>query len=487
MTVLFGDTNFTLYSASGTSDAEGAYVSAAPFVATQGGQVTSLYCYLQGATGFQFVMGLYDAQGQRLVYSNPLTIQSDGPQRFTVVPTPVQPLMAYQILLMPIGPSAGYQIGIDADVFSTTFVIAGANSQAPVPPYQLNGALPASYGAPVFFADGQAGAQIVLPSGKTGQATLDTMTVITQAIRRCRVRPAMISDEMIQSARDELQLLLTSDLALRGIQLFAVDTVLMAMIPGKANMTMPAGTIDILNANYRYMNCFQRGSNPVYTPVSSTQVTTIGITWSGPSTSILIQFSEDGIDWETLRTETPDASAGDTTLYDLDGSVPALYWQVVVNPMPNPPLFIAEVAFYGTLSQTPMSSYSRDDFANLSNTFFGGRPFQYWLDRQEPWPIMRLWPTPQNNDALNACLIIWRKRQIADVGELSDRLNVPNRWLTAIIDLLAFRFAKTEPEVDPSLIPMLKAESQESFNLARGEERENAPMRIQPQIYVYTR
>lgn len=486
MTVLFGDTNFTGYSVSGPSDADGGFLSAAPYVATNGGQVTSLYCYLQGATGQSFVMGLYDATGQRLVYSVPVTVTTDGLQRFPVQTTPVQPLMAYQVFLMPIAP-ASFQFGVNGGIFSTTFKVVGANGAAPVPPYQLNGAIPAPYGSPAFFADGQAGAQVILPTGKTGQATLDTMTVITQAIRRCRVRPAMISDEMIESARDELQLLLTSDLALRGIQLFAVDTILVAMVPGKANMTMPPGTIDILNANYRYMNCFQRGSNPVYTPVSSTQVTTIGITWSGPSTSILIQFSEDGIDWETLRSESPDASAGDTTLYDLDGSVPALYWQVVVNPMPNPPLFIAEVAFYGTLSQTPMSSYSRDDFSNLSNTFFGGRPFQYWLDRQEPWPIMRLWPTPQNNDALNACLIIWRKKQIADVGNLSDRLNVPNRWLTAIIDLLAFRFAKTEPLVDPQLIPMLKAESQESFNLARGEERENAPMRIQPQIYVYTR
>lgn len=489
MTVLFGDTTFTGYTpgAPPPSGADGGYLSAAPFVSTAGGQATSLYCYLQGATGQSFVMALYDATGQRLVYSTPVIPQADGLQQFPIKTTTIQPLLAYQILLVPAPSATGYEFGVDANLFSTSFVVAPANAAYPVPPSQLSNQLPGGFQSPTFFCDGQAGAQLVLPTGKVGQATLDTMTVITQAIRRCRLRPAVISDEMIQSARDELQLLLTSDLALRGVQLFAVDTVLMSMRAGKANMPCPPGTIDILNANYRYMNCLQRGSSALYDPTDAVQITTIGITWAGPSTPILIQYSEDGIVWTTLRSETPDASMGDTTLYDLDGSIPSLFWQVIPNPMPNPPFLIQEVAFYGTLSQTPMSSYSRDDFANLSNTFFQGRPFQYWLDRQEPWPIMKLWPTPMLNDQQNACIIFWRKRQIGDVGELSDRLNVPNRWLTAIIDLLAFRFAKTEPEVDANLIPMLKAESQESFNLARSDERENAPMRIQPQIYVYTR
>jgi hypothetical protein len=488
LTVLFGDTTFTGYtSAPPPAGSDGGYLSATPFVSTTGGQATSLYCYLKSAIGQTFVMALYDATGQRLAYSVPVTVTADGLQQFPIKTTTIQPLLAYQILLMPQASNFGYNFGVDSNLFSTCSAVATANAQFPNPPFQLSGVLPSGFQAPTFFCDGQAGAQLVLPTGKVGQATLDTMTVITQAIRRCRLRPAVVTDEMIDSARTELQLLLTSDLALRGVQLFAVDTVLMAMKAGKANMTMPPGTIDVLNANYRYMNCFQRGISTVYTPTSGTQITTLGITWSGPSTPILIQYSDDGIDWTTLRSESPDASAGDTTLFDLDGSVPSLYWQVVPNPMPNPPFLVEEVAFYGTLSQTPMSPYSRDDFANLSNTFFQGRPFQYWLDRQEPWPIMKLWPTPMTNDEQNACIIFWRKKQIADVGELSDRLNVPNRWLTAIIDMLAFRFAKTEPEVDANLIPMLKAESQESFNLARSDERENAVTRIQPQIYVYTR
>lgn len=489
MTVLFGDTTFTGYTPGTPPPAgtDGGYLSAAPFVATTGGQATSLYCYLQGAAGQSFVMALYDATGQLLTYSTPVIPTADGLQRFPIATTVIQPLLAYQILLIPSPTAAGYEFGIDGNLFSTSFVVSSANTNYPVPPNQITGQLPGGFQSPAFFCDGQAGAQLVLPKSKTGQSTLDTMTVITQAIRRCRIRPSAVSDEMLQSARDELQLLLTSDLALRGIQLFAVDTVLMSMKAGKANMPCPPGTIDILNANYRYMTTRQRGLSTIYEPVEAVQITTIGITWAGPSCPILIQYSEDGITWTTLISDSPDASVGDTTLYDLDGSVPSLFWQVIANPMPNPPFLVEEVAFYGTLSQTPMSSYSRDDFANLSNTFFQGRPFQYWLDRQEPWPILKLWPTPMQNDQDNACIIFWRKKQIADVGELSDRLNVPNRWLTAIIDLLAFRFGKTEPAVDPSLLPMLKAESQESFNLARSDERENAIMRIQPQIYVYTR
>jgi hypothetical protein len=134
-----------------------------------------------------------------------------------------------------------------------------------------------------------------------------------------------------------------------------------------------------------------------------------------------------------------------------------------------------------------MASYSRDDFANLSNLFFQSRPLQYWLDRQEPWPIMRLWPTPTLNDQQNACLVIWRHRQIMDIGSMSGRLNIPNRWLTAVIDNLAYRLGKVIPEVNPAMLPMLKTDAMESLNKARENERENAPMRIQPQIYRYTR
>lgn len=488
MTVLFGDTNFTGYSVAGPSDADGGILAAAPFIATSAGLISSLYAYLQPAAPAQFVMALYDAQLQRLAYSAAITVSTAGLIRFPITPTPVALLQAYQIFLMPLAPAA-FQYGMDASVFSNGYHVPGANL-SPIPPFQLAASSPTAFGPPAFFADGDTQAQSILPSGKIGQTVLDTATVISLAFRRTKIRPNTISDEMLETARQELFLLLTSDLANRGTQLFAVDTQLLPMTAGLAGLATPAGTIDILNANYRYLQPFQQTALTTYAPVSATAITTLGLTWGGPAVPFLLQYSQDGANWITLKSATPNASAGQTSLYDLDGAIPALFWQVIADPT-SPigtfPLTLTQVSFYGTLSQTPMAPYSRDDFANLSNTFFTGRPFQFWLDRQDPWPIMRLWPTPQTNDQLNACIIIWRKRQIMDVGALSERLNVPNRWLTAIIDMLAARLGRSIIEVPPQMIPILDAQGDKSFNAVREEERENAPLRIQPGIYCYTR
>jgi len=73
-----------------------------------------------------------------------------------------------------------------------------------------------------------------------------------------------------------------------------------------------------------------------------------------------------------------------------------------------------------------------------------------------------------------------------DMGELAQRLNIPNRWTNAVVSGLAARLAYSVNEVDPQLIPLLEAKADKDFNMARMEEREKAPMRIQPNIYRYT-
>lgn len=488
MTVLFGDTNFSAYTASGPSSLDGAYVSAAPFIATSGGRVTSLYAYLTPSATCRFVMAVYDAQFQRLAYSAPITVSSGGLIQFPIAPLSVTLFQAYQIVLIPID-GVPFSYGLDDSMFSGAFKIQPGLTGT-VPAFQLVGPQPVTFGSPVFFADGDTQAQTLQPSGKIGETVMDTATVISLAFRRAKIRPNVVSDEMIEVARQELFLLLTGDLANRGTQLFAIDTQLLPMTAGRSELPMPPGTVDVLNANYRYLTAFQAGNSLTFSPISATQVTTVGLKWGAPGVPFLIQVSDDNFSWRTLRAEAPNASAGDVTLYDLDGGGAALFWQVVPDPtapLGTLPLTLAKVTFYGTFSQTPMAPYSRDDFANLSNTFFGGRPFQYWLDRQDPWPIMRLWPTPQVNDQDNACIILWRKRQIMDVGALSDRLNVPNRWLTAVIDMLAARLGASIDEVPPALIQILEARATVSLNKVREEERENAPMRITPAIRCYTR
>jgi hypothetical protein len=486
VTLLCGDPTLSTYTPVGPAASDGVYIAPIPFVALSSGSASSLNCYLSPAAPMQFVMALYDGTGQRLVYSAPQTVTSAGLVAFPISPTVIVQGQAYQIALIP-QTSGNYQFGTDTAGAADAFRIAGANSTFPVPPYQLGTPVATIYGAPTFFADGDAQAQTLVPSGQIGQATLTTSQVIQNAFRRCKIRASLISDEMIEIARSELFMFLTSDLASRGIQLFAVDIVLLPFTDGLAGVPMPAGTIDVLNANLRYMNAIQSSASPTFTAASPTNVNCIAITWAGPAVPFQVL-----INGSVFKSVVPNASAGQTTLVDLDGATAATSWAIQANPVPaqvytSGPLLVSNVVFYNTLFQVPMAPYSRDDFANLSNFFFKGRPFQYWLDRQEPWPIMRLWPTPGSNEQNNACLVIWRKRQIMDIGALSGRLDIPNRWLEAVTDGLASRLAYVIQEVNPTIIPTLETKAAMSLKAVKEEERENAPMRIQPRIYAYTR
>lgn len=487
MTFLAGDTNFTAYSGSGPVDTDGSYIAAMPFVAPTSGVATSLNCWLTPGTATSFVMALYDGVSQLLVYSAPITTTAAGLQVFPIAPTAIKAGMAYVQYLMTAPGSGDFQFGVDSSVLTKAAHVPAANVSFPVPLQQLASGQTTPYGAPAFFIDGDTQARSIFTSGTTGQTVLDTAVLVSRAFNRCKIRSNVISDEMASIARDELFLFLTSDLATRGIQLFAVDIQLLPLTAGLAGVPTPAGTIDVLQANLRALNPLQVGASS-YSPSSPTLVTTVAITWSGPAVPILIQSNQSGV-MATIASATPNASAGQTTFHDVDGGVAATSWQVIANPVPTPvmPLMASQVAFYASLSQVPMAPYSRDDYANLSNTFFTGRPFQYWLDRQEPWPIMRLWPVPGTNEQNNAVMVIWRHKHIQDVGTLTQRIAVPVRWLTAVIDGLAYRLGKAIAEVNPALLPILKTDADASLNGARSEERERAPMRVVPRIARYTR
>jgi hypothetical protein len=129
---------------------------------------------------------------------------------------------------------------------------------------------------------------------------------------------------------------------------------------------------------------------------------------------------------------------------------------------------------------------NRDDYVNLPNKTFQGRPLQYWYDRQRDVPIMTLWPSPDKAATQNQ-ITIWRKRYVMDVGGINDQLDIPQRWFDAVVYSLAVRLAEERTEVDPQLIPMLSAKADLMLMSARQEERDNSPTYWSPNLRGYTR
>jgi hypothetical protein len=330
----------------------------------------------------------------------------------------------------------------------------------------------------------------VAVSGTVSMTVFNTRKVIDHAYRRCRIPPEGISSEQIDFALDTLYLVL-SMLANRGLQLWCIERYLMPLYEAQGLITMPNGIVDILNTNLRTIevvneNTTDTTTSTTYTTIfpAQTQVTVIGIEWSGASTSYALETSNDGTTWTTLSTQdNPNATAGMVTWVDVQGSLATTYFRVRAT---TGVLNQTQVIFANTPNEIPMARLNRDDYVNLPNKTFEGRPLQFWCDRQLNNPVLYLWPVP-SAQFVTAQVVVWVKRYIMDVGTMTQEIEVPQRWYDSIVYVLAARLAEETPTVDPQMIAILDQKAQRALLESENEERDNSPIYLTPNIAVYTR
>lgn len=325
-------------------------------------------------------------------------------------------------------------------------------------------------------------------SGTISRTVFDTRRVIENAARRCKMPPQTLSAEHVDVANDQLYLLL-SDLANRGMQLWCIEKQLLPLYNGTADLTLDLGTVDVLNSNLRTLQPVTGTET-----ITSTQYTvdfgnaalvgTVGVKWSAASSPIAFERSDDNLVWEPAGAETPDAVAGEWTWFDLSSVSAARYFRVRAT---TGNLDFEQIYLGNTPTEIPLARMNRDDYTNLPNKqFLSNRPLQFWFDRQIPRPIMHLWPVP-NTAAETSQIVIWRKRHIMDVGTMTQEIEVPQRWLDAVVAMLAAKLALEYIEVDPQLIPILDTKAKEALYYAQQEERDDSPINILPNIGMYTR
>lgn len=325
-------------------------------------------------------------------------------------------------------------------------------------------------------------------SGTVSQTTFNTRRVIEHAARRCKMPAQSLSAEHVDIANDNLYLLLSA-LANEGAPLWCIQKTIYPLYEGTSYVTTDSGTVDILNANLRWLQevsgtNVDTATTRVTEFASPTAVSTLGIFWSAPSVPIEFARSDDGVTWTIIQSEVPNVGAGEWSWYDLDSSVSAKYFRVRAT---SGSLGFSQIYLGNTPTEIPLARLNRDDYTNLPNkSFQSNRPLQYWLDRQSLSPVMNLWPVP-NNAATVMQVVVWAHRHIMDVGTMTQEIEVPQRWYDAIVSMLAVKLAMEFIEVDPSVIPMLDAKAQQTLYMAQQEERDNSPINIAPSIGAYTR
>jgi hypothetical protein len=325
-------------------------------------------------------------------------------------------------------------------------------------------------------------------SNTVSQTNFNTRRVIDNAIRRCKLTAQQITAEHIDIANDQLYLFL-SDLANQGAPLWCIEKQIYPLYDGVGDITMTDGTVDILNSNFRTLQEVT-GTNVDTSTTRTVSFTTdifvanVGIYWAAAAVPIALERSDDNVTWVTIQTETPTATAGQWTWFDLDSSVATQYFRVRAT---TGTLSFSQIYLANTPTEIPLARMNRDDYTNLPNKAFqSNRPLQFWFDRQVNNPIMHMWPVP--NLAATVCqIVVWRQRYIMDVGTMTQDVEVPQRWLEAIVAGLAAKMALELTEVDVNLIPILDQKAAISLNIAQMEERDNSPMMIAPNISPYTR
>lgn len=354
-------------------------------------------------------------------------------------------------------------------------------------------------------------------SGLVNYTTIDGIGIIEKAIRKCGRNPSSCESELLASAQTELWLMLSA-LVNEGVPLWTVEKQIYGVHLNQNLLPFSSGTIDVRTMLYRTnilpsggiassnaggiaANAFDQNlttactqtapsGNISYDFGSPVVITTVGLLPNSTQTILpVFESSPDGLTWSQAAPLSSAASiftAGTWYWQDiaaLSSASSAEFFRVREVSGINA-LDMTEVVFGQAPYELPMARVNQDDYQNLPNkTGNPGRPLQFWFDKQI---VPQCWLWPASGYEFNT-IVAWRRREIQDVGALTNQLELPNRWLDAIIWELAWRLS-LEPNftVDPNRMQLLERTHQRLKITTWSEERDPSPVYYQAGIRGYT-
>lgn len=348
-------------------------------------------------------------------------------------------------------------------------------------------------------------------SGTVSTTVFNTRKLLEHSFRRAKLSPQQITPEYVQMAQDLLYMFL-STLASKGIALWCIDKVILPMYENVQTVPCPVGTVDVLNTNLRTSNritgtasasegdaenafdgdidteCVQT-SPAGYIELaldSGSSAPLFGILPGVSATwDVSIQGSMDGSTWVDLyANDELDVVDGEWFWVDIEGVINYSFYRLKAN---NATILDVREFYLGTLlNEIPVAKLNRDDYANLPNKFFPGRPVQFWYDKQRVQPLLTLWPAPGEGYTFSQ-LILYVQRYVQDVGTLTQEIEVPQRWYMAIMLQIALGICSEVPEVPPGTRMEIEPEAREKLREAWDSETDSSPSYILPNISCYTR
>lgn len=349
-------------------------------------------------------------------------------------------------------------------------------------------------------------------SGSIAGVSFTTMKLIEHAFRRCKVKTEAVTAEMLETAKDCLQLMLQSATN-ESWPLWTQERNLLGITVGQSYVETLPGTIEMIDISLRNPSrssgtatssaggtvanafdddfeteCVQAAPNGNIQVEFDSQITlvTVGVLPGATATwSWVFERSQDGVTWESVLVIEDQAVVDRQWLwYDLQGYLASYYFRMRATD--GTTLELRELYPAHQCTSIPITRLNIDQYANMPDQQRRGAPYNYFYDRQVDTPLLRLWMVP-NEQYKNYHLAAWRKRAIMDVGTFTQEIEVPKAMYEAFVWNLAWRLCCEIPEVDASKLQYLKPTADEAWKMARTEGRDRSQLLFQPNIRGYTR
>lgn len=354
-------------------------------------------------------------------------------------------------------------------------------------------------------------------SGTINKTKINVAQLIEYAFREAGKTAEEQTPEYINAAKQALFYIFQA-LTNKGLNLWSIKTVLLGAIQAQTQLPLPEGTVDVLEANWRYVQTPQVSvALPVdnidaYIPFNNqslllTASSTVGENYLGwgyqeaqiitqvgfnayapigttSTYNLVLESSDDaGITW-TTREVLPTLELADKEWYyfQLDPTPGHLFFRLRETVAET--FTVRAIAPSYVQQDIPMARLNRSTYFALPNKQFQSqRSLQYWYNKGVEQSLY-LWPIPQDNFQ---CYQIVIEFQQQDVGLLSDEIYIPNRWLNAIQSMLSHKLAMQLPNVDTNRIQYLESQAAANLKDAENGEEDGAPIYFQPNISYYTR
>jgi len=302
----------------------------------------------------------------------------------------------------------------------------------------------------------------------SGTATfnLDLTEIVEEAFERAGSELRTGYD--LRTARRSLNLLF-ADWANRGINMWTFEQGTITLTQGLATYALPNDTVDLLE------HVIRTGAGNSSTQADLT-ITRISVSTYATIPNKLQQARPIQMWFQRLDGQT--SSIGTT----LNGGITATDTTITLTSTTGLSatgfvLIESETVQYGYISGNVLYNC----FRGQNNTTAVAHSTAATVYQQN-LPSVTVWPTPDGSQTYQ--FVYWRMRRIDDAGGGTRTMDVPFRFLPCLVAGLAYYLA-LKVENGAMRLEVLKAQYDEAWQLAAGEDQERAALRFVPrQQYI---